>query len=151
MMFRTHLAMGILFALFFLPYMDYKILFLFAVIISSIIPDVDLLNSKVGKSIFFRPLQLFVKHRGLLHSLTFCIVVGILLSFTYPMLAFPFFLGYSSHIILDSLTVEGIRPFWPMKKEVAGSIRTNGRREKIFFYVLLFGIFLSLIRVFVLM
>jgi membrane-bound metal-dependent hydrolase YbcI (DUF457 family) len=52
-----------------------------------------------------------------------------------PVIAFPFFLGYSVHLFSDSFTHEGIRPFWPSKKSSAGIVRTGGVVEK--------GIFIS--------
>jgi membrane-bound metal-dependent hydrolase YbcI (DUF457 family) len=46
-----------------------------------------------------------------------------------PIIAFPFFLGYSLHLLSDAWTVEGIKPFWPLKTVSQGKIRTGGVTE----------------------
>ncbi|MEK6928486.1 MAG: metal-dependent hydrolase [Nanoarchaeota archaeon] len=140
MMWKTHIALGTLFALLFFDNVKYPIIFLPVVIISSLLPDIDSTKSYLGKRWFFRPIQWFLKHRGLLHSFSFCILVSIILSFFYPPASFPFFLGYGSHLIGDAITREGIRPFWPLKTEIAGHIRTDGKIEKIVFWSLCLGI-----------
>ncbi len=127
---------GFCFSLFFLEYLNEKIFFIPIVLLSSLLPDIDTAYSYLGRKRVFRPLQFFVRHRGLIHSFTFVIIAAVLLAMFIPVVAFPFFLGYSLHLLADSVTVEGIRPFWPWKDEVSGKIRTGGVVE----YVL-FGVF----------
>lgn len=126
---RTHLVIGLAAALIFLPHVNYKIVFFPAVLLCSLLPDVDSPGSAVGNHSFFRPLQFFAKHRGVFHSFTFCVLASVVLTLVLPVLAFPFFLGYSSHLFADSFTQEGIMPFWPWKRTSSGFLRTGGTTE----------------------
>ncbi len=146
MMFRTHLAFAALSALVFLSYSSNKLLFLFVALASALLPDVDSAHSILGKRWFFRPMQWMVKHRGVFHSLTFCLIVSLAFAFFYPVFALPFFLGYASHLLLDSFTDNGIRPFWPSKKELKGFIRTGGKIEKGLLYGFILTDILLIIR-----
>src|SRR3989338_1668484 len=103
------------------------------------------MHSFLGRKKLFRPLQWFVKHRGFFHSLIFCILVAGIFAFYYPIFALPFFLGYGGHLLLDSFTDNGIRPFWPLKKEIKGFIKTNGNVEKGIFYFLILALVIVII------
>ncbi|MBX4211914.1 metal-dependent hydrolase [Candidatus Pacearchaeota archaeon] len=129
MIMRTHLALGIAVLLFFLPHVEHVWIFLPVILFASLLPDIDSGFSYMGKRPLFRPIQFFVKHRGFIHSFTFCTIVALALSLYYPIAALPFFLGYSFHLLADSFTVDGIQPFWPFKSKVAGHVRTGGRVE----------------------
>lgn len=126
---RTHIAIAAGLGLLFLPYVTYRWIFFPVVLIAALLPDIDSSSSEVGHRWYFRPLQWFVKHRGLIHSFSFCIVLSLLLAFFVPILAFPFFLGYMSHLFADSFTLEGITPFWPSKLVSNGVVRTGGKME----------------------
>jgi len=134
---RTHLAIAFGLMLYFLPIMNKKLIFMPVVLIAALLPDIDSPSSAYGHKWYWRPVQWASKHRGVLHSLTFCFVVSLGLAFFIPVLAFPFFLGYSSHLIGDALTQEGIIPFWPLKKEAKWILRTGGKREMVVFLALL--------------
>ncbi len=136
MMYRTHLTFALFLGLLFLPFIHEKIFFLPIVLLCSLLPDIDSMHSKLGKYWIFRPLQWIVKHRGMLHSLTLAILIALIISFAFPVVAFPFFLGYVSHLLGDAVTEEGIRPWWPFKKEVEGFFRTGGRIEQWVFWIL---------------
>jgi len=136
MMFRTHLAFGVFLALFFLPHIENKIVFVSVVLICSLLPDIDSIHSYLGRNFLFRPLQWATRHRGLLHSFTFCVPITILFALYLPVLALPFFLGYATHLLADALTIEGIRPFWPSRAALLGRLRTGGRLEDVFFTVI---------------
>jgi membrane-bound metal-dependent hydrolase YbcI (DUF457 family) len=137
MLWRTHIAVGIFIVLFFLPLVEYKMIFTGLVLFCSLLPDIDMSQSYMGRSKIFRPLQWTVKHRGLFHSFTFAGAIAIILVFYFPIASLGFFLGYGGHLIVDSLTHEGIRPFWPYKNEIKWKIRTGGKREKAIFYTLM--------------
>ncbi len=142
---RTHLVIGMAFALLFLPHVNNKLVFLPVVLACSLLPDIDTSDSSYGKRWIFRPLQFVAKHRGFFHSLTFCILGAIALAFIWPVLALPFFLGYSLHIAADSFTQEGITPFWPFRKVSSGMLKTGGRTEySIYIGFLIADIFLFL-------
>ena len=55
--------------------------------------------------------------------------------------AFPFILGYISHLISDSLNPTGVNWLWPWNPEKIGiaSIRTGSEEEMLFHNVLLFS------------
>lgn len=132
---RTHLAIAGALVLIFLPHVNYKLLFIPLVLIAALIPDIDSPDSYLGHHKIWRPLQFLVQHRGIFHSMTLCIIVSFLFAFILPIVALPFFLGYSSHLMADSFTQEGITPFWPWKRTSNGSLRTGGSIE--------YGIFIA--------
>jgi len=113
------------------------LLFLVIALLATYIPDIDSKYSKIGHHFFLRPLQWFAKHRGFVHSFTFLILVTLGLVLFFPVVSLAFFLGYSSHLIADSFTVEGIKPFYPSKKVCCGSIRTGSFSETNIFIVFL--------------
>jgi len=148
MMMRTHLAIGVAVALFLLPHVNNGWIFVPVVIIASLLPDIDSGFSTAGRNVFSKFLQFFVKHRGVIHSLTFAVLVSLLFAFFLPVLALPFFLGFSFHLLADSFTPEGIRPFWPLKGVVKGKIRTGGKVEDVMFVVFLIFDLMLLIALF---
>ena len=125
MMGRTHLVIALFFVLIFVSAMPNKLVFVPVALIAAILPDIDSANSKIGHYKILRFLQFFVRHRGMMHSFTFCILVSVLFAFFIPMLAFPFFLGYGLHLLADSMTFEGIQPFWPSSRTVNGWMQTG--------------------------
>ena len=127
---RTHSAIGLAVGLYFLPFVTYKFSFIPLILLASLLPDIDSMSSSIGQRRIFRPVQVFIKHRGALHSFTICALVSIIFAFFYPIIALPFFLGYGFHLFADSFTIEGIRPFWPLKSSSSGKIRTGGMIEK---------------------
>lgn len=132
---KTHLAIGLAASLYFLPHVTNKIIFIPIVLIASILPDIDSGFSTLGERGIFKMVQMTTKHRGILHTYTFCIAVSILLTTVYPVAALPFFLGYSFHLLADSFTIRGIKPFWPLKMVTSGNIKTGGKAEKIIFFI----------------
>ncbi len=139
MLFRTHLAFGILvfFLLNLILEIPNKIIVFIFVIIGAIIVDIDVKNSKVGKRWFLRPFQFFIKHRGMVHSLIFGLLISVLIASVSQWAGFGFFSGYLSHLFLDFLTPSGIEFFWPWKKKFGLFIQTGGIVEEIFFVVVL--------------
>jgi len=137
MMLRTHLAIT-LFAIFlFLPHVTNEFVFILIALISTALPDIDTGFSTVGEMKGSRIFQLLVKHRGIFHSFTFCVLIALILSFFFPILALPFFVGYSLHLFADSFTKEGIKPFWPSKKVSSWKLRTGSYTETGLFVIFL--------------
>ena len=131
-MLRTHLAIVCLAILLFVPNIsDFSDKFVFVVVAlaATYLPDLDSAFSTIGRRESTRIVRFFVKHRGMLHSFTFCIAVSVVFALFLPVLALPFFLGYSLHLFSDSFTLEGIKPFWPYKKSSTWKLRTGGLRE----------------------
>lgn len=130
---RTHVAIGIGAALYFFPFVTHHFLFVFMAFFGSLLPDVDSMHSRLGRNIVFRPVQFATKHRGIFHSFTLCLAFSFVLALMWPLLAFGFFLGYALHLIADSFTPQGIRPFWPMSWDSRGPIITGSLAEKVVF------------------
>lgn len=133
-MYKTHIAIGVFLAFLFLPSVKFKAIFLPVVLICSLLPDIDSTQSYLGRYWIFRPLQWVIKHREFLHSFTFCFLITAILALFLPKFTLAFFLGYWGHLMVDAMTVEGIRPFWPKKERIMGKIKTGGKIEKIIFY-----------------
>jgi len=146
MLLRTHLAITLCGILIFLSAVENKITFVVVALIATMIPDLDTPFSKAGNHLIFRPFQLFVKHRGLIHSFTFLFLVTLFFVLFIPVLAFGFFLGYVLHIFADSFTQEGIQVFYPIKKRTSWKIRTGGKTEvSVFVVFLLADLFLIIL------
>lgn len=135
MMLRTHIAIALLAFLLILPFVHDKILFSILFFAATALPDIDSPFSFLGKKAKF--VSFFTKHRSFFHSMTFCLAISVPFLFIFPKAAFPIFFGYSLHLLLDSLTIQGIRFLWPSAKSVKGPIRTGGIFELILFYGLI--------------
>ncbi len=129
MLIKTHLAIALCLILLFVPYVKYPFLFLIIGLLSAYLPDIDSKNSKIGNHWYLRPFQWIVKHRGFIHSFSFLFLIVVLLALFVPYLSLPFFVGYSSHLVADSFTSEGITPFYPLRKKSRGNIYTGGVNE----------------------
>lgn len=136
-MLRTHLALAFLLIILFVTHVNNEFVFVIMILVATIIPDLDNSESTFGRHLIFRPLQFFARHRGVIHSFTFAIAVSVVLAMFWPVASLGFFLGYSSHLILDSFTKDGIQPFWPLRAKSYGLIRSGGRIEDGIFIVLI--------------
>ncbi|MBU0894049.1 MAG: metal-dependent hydrolase [Nanoarchaeota archaeon] len=131
MLLKTHLAITLAFILLFINSVESKLVFVIVALIATYIPDVDSRYSTLGRKKINRILQLFTKHRGMIHSFSFLLTITLFLILFFPVLAFGFFLGYGLHLFADSFTKDGIRPFYPWKKRAYGFVKTGGRIEVI--------------------
>ncbi len=129
MLIKTHLAITLFLVLLLLPFVKMPLLFLLIALIATYIPDIDSKNSKIGNHWYLRPFQWIARHRGFVHSFTFLFLITLLLALFLPFLALGFFIGYSSHLIADSFTLNGIKPFYPCKKRSCGGVNTGGLNE----------------------
>jgi len=129
MLLRTHLALMVLVIMLFVQHVTSQLLFIFVALIATMLPDIDTCFSTIGKMKGFRFLQFFVRHRGMIHSFTFCIIISFLLAFFWPVVSLAFFLGYGVHLFMDSFTIEGIAPFWPYKKKSSWKLRVGSLVE----------------------
>lgn len=132
---RIHLLIGFFAAIFFLPDVNNKLVFFPVVMIASLIPDLDSLIAPKKDYKMLKPLK-SKSYKDFMHSYTLCIILSALLAFFYPILALPFFIGYSFHLFFDSLTVPGTTPFWPLKIKSKGFIVPGGKTEKIITFIL---------------
>jgi len=143
MLIKTHLAITLCAILLFFPYVNLKLIFIIVALISTFIPDIDSSSSKLGHYKIFRPFQFFIKHRGIFHNFLFLILITLVFVLFFPIIALPFFLGYGLHLLADSFTIKGIKPFFPFKKLVSGKIKTGGRSEvTVFVLFVLLDLFL---------
>jgi inner membrane protein len=153
MLWRTHLAFGILFALVVAPFVNIqnKIIFILLVGIGSLLPDVDHDKSKINRicpvtrifPIFFdvdhdkskinricpvtRIFPIFFKHRGFFHSLFPAILIWFgfaLLGLDWVGLSIAY--GYVSHLFTDGFTLSGVNLLYPVSKWIIkGPVRTG--------------------------
>lgn len=138
MLLKTHLVFG--FFVYFLMFgvVADKVWFLIFLLLAVCFVDIDSKKSKFGRKIFFRPLQLFVKHRGGLHTLFVGLIISGFIFSIYRVAGVGFFVGYVSHLFLDFTTKQGIMLFWPFsKKRVGLGVRTGGLIEDVLFVLLL--------------
>lgn len=149
MLIRTHLAIIIFFILLLMSSVENKLVFIFVALIATFLPDIDSKFSKLGQRKIFRPLQFFVRHRGVLHSFIFLFLITLFFVLFLPVVAFPLFLGYGVHLLVDSFSKEGIKPFYPFKKNSSGGLKTGGRVEtSIFVIFILADLFLLVFMLF---
>ena len=148
MLIKTHLAISLAAILIFISVVEYKITFVMVVLISTLIPDIDTKNSKMGDHLILRPFQLFVKHRSIFHSFSFLLLVTLFFVLFLPVLSLGFFLGYGLHLFADSFTKEGIQVFYPWKRKSNGWITTGGKTEvSVFVFFIILDLFLIFIRI----
>ena len=99
--------------------------------IGSVMPDIDKPTSKIGRKFFIKPISTYIHkkygHRTITHSAILSLVfLSLLVCSSYMFKDIPFYfysnftigfsVGYISHLVLDSLTVEGIPLFYPFDK-----------------------------------
>lgn len=138
MLLKTHLVFAALIIVLFVEHVSNKFVFVGMVLLATVLPDLDTSFSDWGRHFIFRPLQFFVKHRGVVHSFTTGVLLSLALAVFYPIASLGFFIGYSVHLICDSFTKEGIQPFWPLRARSSGIIRTGGKVEESLFFSLIF-------------
>ena len=142
------MVIGVFAVILFFPLVNTPLPFVAITIFASLAPDIDTAFSKVGRNVPAKVIQVFTEHRGMLHSLTLCTILSLIIAFFIPVLAFGFFLGYGLHLLTDSFTKQGIAVFWPYSKLAKGVLPVGGIVEKgIFFTFTLVDIMLILINI----
>src|SRR3989344_7775312 len=141
MIFRTHLALGFLIALFvvilFKPNMP--IIFLTLTTLFSALPDIDHPKSNYGRMfpVISWPISLIFKHRGFFHSI-FPPTIGFLILnyYNFTFIAWAILIGYLAHLIGDAITIEGINFLHPFSTfHIKGPLRTGAILETLLFYI----------------
>jgi len=139
MLFRTHIVFSL--TVFFL--LSYYIMMpwyvLIFVLLATAFVDIDIKNSRAGNRWYLRPLQFFTKHRGVLHSLVFALLLSLIIASISQWAGFGFFVGYVSHLFLDCLTRSGVKLFWPLGFKIKGFVKSGGIVEQVVFVLLLLG------------
>jgi len=144
MLLRTHLVVAVMIYLFIMNLLREKIMFFVFLLIATVFVDIDSKKSKLGKRWYLRPLQWFVSHRGVFHSLLAALVFSFVIFSFNHYAGYGFFVGYLIHLILDCLTDRGCRMFWPISDlKFSFFVRSGGLIEEIIFVlVFLFDLFL---------
>jgi inner membrane protein len=146
MLFKTHLSFGIF--IFFITFNfigNEKWIFFIGILFGILIVDIDCYTSKMGKIKIFRPFQIFIKHRGFIHSIFFGFILMIIMTIIHIWFSIGFFVGFLSHLFLDSLTIGGVMIFWPFsKRRIRFIIKSGGFIEEIIFIILCVFIFVFL-------
>lgn len=88
-----------------------------ALVVGSLLPDVDTTTSGTGR--FVRPVSRLIEskfgHRTLTHSLLFTLLFSALWWPVSPSIAAAWFWGIFSHLLLDTLNVNGVPLLWPSR------------------------------------
>ena len=142
MLFRTHVFFGFFAGLIALGYLDIenKFIFLITAVLFSSFPDVDHSGSKINKELFFTKIfSLTFKHRGFVHSIFPAGILFLLARyFNYNNVGYGLFVGYTAHLLIDGLTRNGVRIFYPLFNfKISGFIKTGGLIENVLFYIIL--------------
>ena len=56
------------------------------------------------------------KHRGITHTFIFILILSLILTYFHHNLGLVFFIGATTHILLDSLNKTPMKPFYPVSK-----------------------------------
>lgn len=143
MMFRTHLAFGLLISLLLFQFLNISFIFLPIALIASVFPDIDESRSKIGRKfgVFSKTIGLFFKHRGVIHSIYIPILIYLgFYILNYKTLGLVFVIGYLSHLVIDGFTLAGINFLHPLSSlKIKGFIETNSFKEFLLFIILLIG------------
>jgi len=108
---KTHLAIGTLVSL---PVIASTGIFSLVGILGSIAPDID------------KKLKLNL-HRKFTHSLIALVFTSFVIKMVSTQIALIWFISFSSHLILDSMTKTGIPWFYPLKKRYGLRLFTTGK------------------------
>jgi membrane-bound metal-dependent hydrolase YbcI (DUF457 family) len=96
--------------------------------LGSVLPDVDSKNSMINKLIHSYSNNRYLKHRGIMHSLTVPLIIYLVyFAFLRNNLILPFIVGYISHLFLDMLTPLGVpllAPFANKHFKISTGIKT---------------------------
>jgi len=147
----THVLFGLF--LFLLSWrlrlVSFDVAVLGALVVGNILPDLDhpkgLIYSLFGVPVWLRRgVRRVVGQRGILHSLLVAVIVLVLSYLIFSVvlelgfvISLGLFVGYLSHLFLDSLTVRGVAWLLPFsRKRVQFVIGTGSMIERVFFYIL---------------
>jgi inner membrane protein len=136
MLFRTHILFGVLVFFVLARFVEMPFWVLGFVLLGAVFVDFDSSSSKLGKEFWL--FNWWMRHRGMIHSLFFCVLVSLIVGFFSRWAGFGFFVGYLSHLMLDSFTRMGVGLFWPFGFRVKGFMRSGSWMEDVVFVLLLF-------------
>jgi len=142
MMYYTHLAFGFLVSLLAINLLEINniILFILITILFSIFPDIDERNSKIGKK--YKKTSAIINfifgHRKFFHSIFIPLGLYFIFYYVNNEIGAAILIGSFSHLLMDGLTKQGIKPLYPIiKKKINGPIKTNSVSEKLLFLIII--------------
>lgn len=141
-MYYTHLAFGFLVSLISISIFNInnKLLFILVAALFSIFPDIDERKSKIGKKykLISGIINFLFGHRGFFHSIYIPLVLYSIFYYIYAEAGIAILVGYFSHLLMDAITKQGIRPLYPIiNRKINGFIKTNSLSEKILFLIII--------------
>ena len=136
---NTHILLGILVGSIYFSYFPAKglvlqLLFSLALIFGVLLPDIDEAHSTIGQRAGFisKLIQKIFKHRGFFHSVWMILILFVLFKFVFvryftlnDFVLMGFLVGYAAHLLGDAITVNGIKPFYPLGLTIRGPVRTG--------------------------
>lgn len=139
---RTHIAFGVLLGLLYYLFSGHLWVIL-AIPFLSILMDVDEKHSYIGKRA--KLISWAFAHRGFFHSIWFLILSWLIAFEISEVLADVILISYSGHLLLDALSKQGIRIFWPLKWQIRGPVRVGKWEEHLALgIILVLIVFLSI-------
>ena len=139
MLFRTHLLFSLLIGSMLFSFFDINpFLFVFFVVVGGMLPDIDKGSSKINNTLFVtKPIAFVTRHRGIFHSIFLALLVSGALAFYNIYEGIALFIGYTSHLLIDSLNYAGVKWLHPIPVlHVKGFIETGSITEHILTVVL---------------
>ncbi|HLD97173.1 MAG TPA: metal-dependent hydrolase, partial [Candidatus Nanoarchaeia archaeon] len=142
MIFLTHLLGGVLALVYLGDFFGIgsnaggseKVVLIMVSALFALAPDIDTVKSKPGKLLqpFSTVASFLFRHRGFLHSTIAATMVYFTVHYLVSAaIAAAAAIGYTSHLLLDALTKDGITPLLPLsRRKLRGFIRTGGLLEK---------------------
>lgn len=138
MLARTHFIVALFVYLICFNFIQDKLIFGAFLFLATFLVDIDSRKSKIGNHWFLRPMQWFIPHRGIFHSLFFAFLISYLIYLLNFQAALGFLVGYLLHLVLDCLTKQGVSLFKPFSsKKFKGFLKSGGIIEEIIFVLLL--------------
>lgn len=145
MIWITHLVFAALIFLFIRAPLKLSWIALPVCLFAAVFPDLDHKNSKISSSmgITSRIVSLIFNHRGIIHSLVSAVTFSVLIYLAMETLGWPvnysyaFFIGYISHLLIDSLNPMGVAWLSPFKDGRAKSVIPCGGAVEIVLLILL--------------
>jgi len=133
----THIAMGLYLFLMFerLATIENRLVLFLIIIAGAILPDIDIATSTFGKRI--KIVGEVFKHRGFIHTIFALIIFSLLVHTIWHnnIYTLGFALAFLFHLILDSFTKAGIKPFW-FGWKLKGFTKTGSVVDKFIFVFL---------------
>lgn len=103
-------------------------------LIASILPDIDHRGSTLNRTLTItKVIPWFFKHRGIFHSAWPLLIGATVLLFFVPVAGIAYFIGYTSHLLTDSLTKAGVNWLYPSNFKIRGPLHTGGIGETALF------------------